>query len=67
MKRYAVYGLMEYLALIPAAGRTIEVHFTGGQLSGYGIRPAIFTTADPVLQHLIEHSHDFLSGKIRML
>lgn len=67
IKRYAVFGLMEYVARIPAGARAVSVHFAGGQMSGYGIRPAVFETADPVLQRLIEASPDFRRGKIKKI
>ena len=33
-------------------------------MSGYGITPATFSTADPSIQHLIEASPDFRRGRI---
>ncbi|MDE6010425.1 MAG: hypothetical protein K2F87_03125 [Muribaculaceae bacterium] len=67
MKTYALYGLMEYLAHIPVGGTSVEVHFTGGQLSGFGIRPATYSTDDPVMQRLIERSELYKSKRIRAL
>ena len=67
MKTYAIYGLMEYLARIPVGGTCVEVHFTGGQLSGFGIRPATYSTDDPVLQRLIERSQHFRTRRIQIL
>lgn len=67
MKTYAIYGLMEYLARIPVGGTTVDVHFTGGQLSGFGIRPATYSTDDPVMQRLIERSRDYRSKRIRLI
>ena len=67
-KRYGVYGLTEYVARIPAgAAGTVEVQFAGGQISGYGVVPAWFETADPVMQRLIESSPEYLRGRIRLI
>lgn len=67
VKTYGVFGLMEYIARIPAGSIDMEVHFSGGQLSGYGVCPALYSTSDPVRQSWIERSDDFLSGKIRLI
>ena len=66
-KTYGVLGMMEWNALIPAGKGTIRVHFTGGTVTGYGTTPATFTTSNPAVVHLIEHSHWFRSGKIKLL
>ncbi len=67
MKTYALYGLMEYMANIPVGGTTVQVHFTGGQLSGFGIRPATYSTDDPVMQRLIERSQLYKTHRIKEL
>lgn len=67
MKTYAIKGLMEFQALIPAGRSCIRIPFTGGSMSGYGITPATFSTGDPGLQHLIESSPDFRRGRITIL
>lgn len=66
-KTYAIRGLMEFQALIPAGRSTVRIPFTGGALSGYGVTPATFRTSDPTLQHLIEASPDFRKGRITLL
>lgn len=60
------YGvrLMEWHALIPAGAGKIRVQFTGGSYSGFGQKPATFTTSDPVMMRLIEDSDYFKSGQI---
>ena len=66
-KTYAVAGYMEYVASLPLpGGRSVEVEFTGGKQSGYGVSPARFTTEDPVLQKLIENCDQFRQGLIRI-
>lgn len=66
-KTYGVSGMMEWNALIPAGRTTVRVHFTGGTMTGYGVSPATFTTDNPAVIHLIEHSHWFRNRKIMLL
>jgi hypothetical protein len=61
---YGVFGIMEWLALIPAGTCTVRVNFTGGMMSAYGITPATFTTQNAGLCRLIENSSYYRSGKI---
>lgn len=65
MKKYAIYGYVEYVARIPAGARDLDVRFSGGQISGFGVRPATFESSDPVLCRLIEASPLFKAGRIR--
>lgn len=62
---YAISGLLEFVLRIQAGAAAVEVHFTGGQLSGYGTVPATYSTSDPVMIKLIESSTEFRSGRIR--
>lgn len=64
---YGVYGLTEWHALMPVGRRKVRVSFTGGQMGGHGVVPAMYATTCPVMQHVVEHSPHFLSGKIRLL
>ncbi len=66
-KTYGVNGMMEWNALIPAGRTTLRVHFKGGTVTGYGVSPATFTTDNPAVIHIIEHSHWFRSRKILLL
>lgn len=66
-KTYGVSGMMEWNALIPAGRTTVRVHFTGGTVTGYGVSPATFTTDNPAVIHLIEHSHWFRNRKIMLI
>lgn len=64
---YGVNGLMEWWVDIPTGSKQkpmLKVRFEGGQITGYGVAPARFTTADPVVQHLIENSKYFRTGRI---
>lgn len=63
-KVYGVVGLMEWHANITCGKVTINVPFTGGALTGYGVTPARYTTENPLYQTIIENSEYFKSGKI---
>lgn len=63
-KTYAIYGMMEYALTISIGPARHQIHFTGGRLSGYGIRPATYTTDDPLMQSVIERSEQYRSGRI---
>lgn len=70
IKTYGVKGLMEWRVQLSTGYSVkpeITVEFTGGQITGYGVAPARFTTADPFLQRLIEGSIWFKNGKISLL
>lgn len=66
-KVYGIHGLTEITVTIPAGKAWMMVHFTGGALTGYGVTPATFTTANPNVQALIERSPQFCSGRIKRL
>ena len=69
-KTYGVRGLMEWSILFPLPWEKdayIEVNFTGGQITGYGISPAKYTTRDPYIQSVIEKSPMFANRKIYLI
>lgn len=66
-KVYGVIGLMEWIAVIKAGLTTIKVRFSGGYPSANGIIPAEFSTENPMIQHAIENSGYYKSGKIKFL
>lgn len=63
-RRYGVYGLTEWEALLPVGKAAVRIHFKGGSLSALGVVPATFSTACPALQELIQKSEHFRSGRI---
>ncbi len=67
LKKYGTFGLMEWKAVIKAGRATLHIHFTGGHDNEYGIIPATYSTEDPIIQHIIEHSNFFADGKIRLV
>lgn len=66
-KTYGVRGKVECVLLIKCGKATMEVHFQGGAISGYGTTPAKYSTADPVKQHIIEHSEQYRNGGIVLI
>lgn len=66
-KVYGVIGMMEWHALIPIGKSSLNVKFTGGTLTGYGVTPAKYTTSDAVIQKMIENSEYFKNGRIKLL
>ena len=71
LKTYCVKGLMEWSLELPTnlpgdvpQKKYITVRFQGGQITGYGVSPARFSTPDPLTQRLIEATPQFKSGKI---
>lgn len=61
---YATYGMTEWLALLPVGRALVRIPFTGGSVTGFGVRPATFSTNSPGVAKLIENSTYFASGKI---
>lgn len=64
--RYEVAGMMELHPEFTAGRTRIRIAFRGGHLSNGAITPASFETSDPVLQKVIEASHLYRSGRIRI-
>lgn len=71
-KTYCVHGYMDWVLDVKTDAED-EKHkferfeFTGGQITGYGVAPATFTTDQPYFQRLIESTPQFKSGLIRLL
>lgn len=59
--------MLEWHCVIRAGRSRLRLRFEGGALSGYGVTPATYITANPAVQHIIEHSDYFRSGRIRLL
>ena len=66
-KIYGVDNLIDWTVSIKAGNATMRVHFTGGATTARGIVPATYATADPVKQAIIEKSHYFKTGQIRVV
>ena len=66
-KTYGVSGLMDWTTNLKAGKATINVHFSGGALTAYGVTPATYSTSNPLFQMVIENSEHFKSGRISLL
>lgn len=66
-KTYGIYGLMEWRGNFRLGNSTVVIDFSGGAFTGLGHSPATFTTADAALQHIIESSTHFRSGKVKRI
>lgn len=66
-KVYGTYNMTEWTMLLPVAGRIINIPFEGGTTSGTGIRPAVFTTRNEVIQFALENSLHFKSGRVQLI
>lgn len=67
IKTYGVDGLIEWHINVPAGRVLLNIEFSNGRFSGYCMAPAVYRTADPVVQRAIEHSSHFRSGRIRIV
>jgi hypothetical protein len=63
-KIYGIRGLLEYSAVFRAGKAKLSVQFSGGTFSGYGTKPATYTTDNPVKQAIIENSPEYKEGRI---
>lgn len=66
-KVYGAYNMTEWEILLPVAGRIMKIPFSGGTISGTGIRPAAFTTQNEIIQFALENSLHFKSGRVRLI
>lgn len=58
---------MEWHLKLPIEGRKdefLDIHFEGGQMTGYGVSPARYSTTDPFIQSQIENSVWYKKKKI---
>ena len=65
-KRYEVRGMMEWHPEFKVGRTRLQVPFTGGHLCGGASTPAVFETADPVVQAVIEGSAAYKIKRIRL-
>lgn len=64
MKKYIAPGLLDLRLVVHTGKAWTNIEFKGGRSSGYGDYSAAFSTSDPSLQYLIEHTPEFKSGRI---
>lgn len=61
---YGVYGLSEWVALIPMGNAKLRIEFTGGSTSGYGVTPAVFATKNFHVAKAIDESPYYKEERI---
>ena len=66
-KTYGINGLLEWHGSIKSGDIKMKVSFTNGGVTAWGVAPATFTTSDELTQHIIEHSEQFIDGKIKLI
>ena len=66
-KTYGINGLLEWHGSIKSGDIKMKVSFTNGGVTAWGVAPATFTTSDELTQHIIEHSEQFVDGKIKLI
>ena len=66
-KVYGAYNMTEWEMLLPVAGRIMKIPFSGGTISGTGVRPAAFTTQNEIIQFALENSLHFKSGRVQLI
>lgn len=64
---YGVPGMLEYQTYISIGKARVKVSFTNGTTNESGRTPASFCTTNLMLQHAIEGSPEFKSGKIQVI
>ena len=67
IKTYGINGLLEWHGTIHSNGIKMNVSFTNGSVTAYGVAPATFTTKNELTQHIIESSQGFKSGRIKLV
>lgn len=70
IKTYGARGLMEWQLELPTGNALlpyVKAHFEGGQITGYGVAPARFTTDCPMTQKAIEMSPMFKDNRIYLI
>ncbi len=67
IKTYGIYGLLEWHGSVKCGSITMNLSFTNGSTTAYGVSPATYITKDEATQFIIEHSDKFKSGKIKLI
>lgn len=64
IKTYGIRGLLEWYGTVSFGSMRLNVSFTNGSVTAYGVAPATFTTKNELHQFIIENSADFEKGRI---
>lgn len=66
-KKYGIRNTSECVIRIPFGKSVVVCNFTDGNLQSREPIPASYTTTNPIIQHVIEHSEMFYGGKIFLM
>lgn len=64
---YGAEGLMDWQAEIQLGKAKLNVTFSGGTMTKYGVTPAEYTTSNEFVQKAIENSTYFKTGRIKIV
>lgn len=66
-KTYQAPGMLDWLLSVPVGKSFVKFHFRGGFRTAIENKSALFSTSDPALQHILEHSPQFKRGCVTLL
>lgn len=64
---YGAEGLMDWQSEIQLGKAKLNVTFSGGTMTKYGVTPAEYTTSNEFVQKAIENSAYFKTGRIKIV
>lgn len=67
IKRYGVYGKVEFVMSVFIANTSVCVDFSGGSITNRGVIPASYTTNNPLVQKALEGTNEFKVGVVRLI
>ncbi len=67
IKRYGVYGKVEFVMSVSIANTCVCVDFSGGSITNRGVIPASYTTNNPLVQKALEGSNEFKVGVVSLI
>lgn len=66
IKTYCIYGFIERYVTARLGKGSVSFHFKDGIMDSAGVQPAVYITANPIEQNIIENHHDFKNGTIKL-
>lgn len=67
IKKYGVYGKVEFVMSVFIANTSVCVDFSGGSITNRGVIPASYTTNNPLVQKALEGTNEFKAGVVRLI
>lgn len=66
IKTYSIYGFIERYVTARLGKGAVSFHFKDGVMDSAGVQPAVYITANPIEQSILESHRDFLNGTIKL-